>query len=98
MRVLSEYEISGWRLTVAVQRRRRALRPGWKDVSISPGKGGQRRHHVSGWEVHHCGHPTSHWPWQVLSPSGVTEGPSGSTFARLTDAMAAVEGAVRHAR
>jgi hypothetical protein len=40
-------------------------------TSHGKGKTGRfDRHDATGWEIHHCGHPTANWPWYAISPSG----------------------------
>ena len=30
-----------------------------------------RWRHPSGWELHHCGHPTANYPWALYDPQGL---------------------------
>lgn len=43
----------------------------WERLSLaSHGKVHQRwLHRPSGWQLHHCGHPTALWPWQARDPA-----------------------------
>lgn len=74
----------------------RRVRAGWVRLSPPGDKlSAHWRHHASGFEVRHCGHPTANWPYYVEHPSRpgvmlVTESRFG--FRRLAEAQAAVEG------
>ena len=67
-----------------------AQRKGWQ--RIRGGTAGVWRHE-SGWQVHHCGHPTALWPYYGVPPGG---GPmllaaNGHGFSRLVLAQEACE-------
>lgn len=48
---------------------RRRGRDGWERLSPpGPTCWGKFRHVASGFEVHHCGHPTANWPYLILAP------------------------------
>lgn len=32
------------------------------------------RHDATGWEIHHCGHPTANWPWYAIAPGDAETG------------------------
>jgi hypothetical protein len=66
--------------------RRRRGRPGWTKVD------GCIWQHVSGWQVHHCGHPTANWPYYGVRPDGtVIVMPNNTGFRHLVEAQEAVE-------
>ena len=66
--------------------RRRRGRPCWLKV------GWHCWQHASGWQVHHCGHPTANWPYSGVRPDGsLLHLPNGRAFRHLADAQAAVE-------
>ena len=45
--------------------------PGWERVDPRPWtKTAARWKHPSGWELHHCGHPTANYPWALYDPTG----------------------------
>ena len=47
---------------------------------------------LTGWSVHHCGHPTVHFPYLVVSPSGqMYLASNGRAFATIQLARAAAE-------
>jgi hypothetical protein len=66
--------------------------------------------HTSGWQVHHCGHPTANWPYYGLppgvSPRGVGRDQMlltggfglGIAFPTLVQAQQAVEELLRNER
>jgi hypothetical protein len=43
------------------------------------------RHDATGWEVHHCGHPTANWPWYAISPEGESVASDGGYAWRKLD-------------
>jgi hypothetical protein len=50
---------------------REMRRHGWVRVDARPWwKTNARWLHRSGWRLHHCGHPTALWPWELFTPSG----------------------------
>jgi hypothetical protein len=51
--------------------------------------------HSSGWEVHHCGHPTANWPYYLVEPKTrrmviAQNGKAFRTLALAQDAVRAV--------
>jgi hypothetical protein len=69
----------------------------WIHLS-GPGEkcGGAWLHH-SGWEVHHCGHPTANWPYYLVSPKNrrrIVIAHSGRGFKTLAAAQTVVKGLV----
>jgi hypothetical protein len=68
-------------------------------TSFGKGKVGRFDRHSSGWEIHHCGHPTATWPWYAISPTGVHVcSESGHGWRTLAQAHEHVEQAVAGAR
>ena len=54
-------------------------------------------HTPSGWEIHHCGHPTANFPYVIYKPNGERIlAPNGRGFQRLELAKKYAEG--NHAR
>ena len=73
-------------------------RKGWRRLS-KPGDKLQARwrHEASGWEVHHCGHPTANWPYAARDPEhphALTADRSGRGFRTLEVAFWRVEGVI----
>jgi len=67
----------------------------WVRLSAPGNKLGATWEHPSGWQVHHCGHPTANWPYYAVDPTDngrlyVTH--NGKGFRTLVAAFAAVEG------
>jgi hypothetical protein len=71
------------------------VRPGWTKIrrGVSNVTCGAIWQHVSGWQVHHCGHPTALWPYYGVPPGGgpMLLAPSGRGFSKLAHAQAACE-------
>ena len=45
--------------------------PGWTKRPTAAGRVDPKfstTEHVSGWKIHHCGHPTSNWPYYLEAP------------------------------
>jgi len=52
-------------------------------------------HHAGGWFVHHCGHPSAHWPWylvEIAAPDTSVMSWNGRGFHSVYVARFAVEG------
>ncbi len=67
--------------------------------SFGKGKVGRFDRHPTGWEIHHCGHPTATWPWYAIAPGGgdvVSE--SGFAWRTLATAREHVEELIAGAR
>jgi hypothetical protein len=70
---------------------------GWSRFDGSKSKVYAKWAHRTGWELHHCGHPTANYPWLMIDPDGRTVqtgvlGPAGradfgSAFADLRTPM-----------
>jgi len=67
---------------------------GWRRLSAPGNKCGARWRHWSGWEVHHCGHPTANWPYLLLNPKNHTMfvSANGLGFKTLAAAQGVVAG------
>ena len=68
--------------------------PVWVRYAGSLGKLNTVHSHVpSGWQVHHCGHPTANFPYYILKPDGETvlNPDNGRGFQRLELAKSYVE-------
>jgi len=59
------------------------------------GKVGRYDSHPSGWQIRHCGHPTAHWPWYALAPTGERVcSESGFAWRKLAEAHEHVDQAI----
>ena len=81
--------------------------PGWERVDPRPWtKTAARWKHPSGWELHHCGHPTANYPWALYAPDGLMvrtgalhgDPGAGTAWRTLADAQAFVAEALSGAR
>jgi hypothetical protein len=60
--------VSGWLFDPATPA---VAEPVWTRYAGSLGKLNTVHVHTrSGWQVHHCGHPTANFPYYILTPSG----------------------------
>lgn len=55
-------------------------------------KGAVYEHPYSGWQIHHCGHPTALWPYYLTEPGrpGIVVSHNGRGFRDLDAAKTAV--------
>lgn len=57
-------------MTAPISAKAMALLGWFRLTHPSSGKNHQRWRHATGWEIHHCGHPTALRPWVLLAPDG----------------------------
>ena len=63
---------------------------GWIRLSAPGNKCATHWRHVSGWEVHHCGHPTANWPYYLTAPESGREITSFNALGFKTLAVAKI--------
>lgn len=42
----------------------------WSKHTFGPDSKFATHAHASGWQIHHCGHPTANWPYYLTAPGG----------------------------
>lgn len=99
-RLLARHLLDGVACEVRLPPRPSRVRAGWERI-VPPGARPDSkldaiyRHVASGIEIRHCGHPTANFPYLIYGPNGKTfVAPNGRGYMRLTEAQAAVEGAL----